>query len=123
MIILINIKLSPVSDSATSRPPAEIFPAGVPPAGRLLTWADFHRLADVPPEVAWFANLTNPQTRRAYETTVKDFMRFTGIAKPEEFRSVTLRHRGHVRSRSLAAASWPSWSRSHQVKSFPNAVG
>jgi len=42
----------------------------IAPAGRLLTAAEFHRLADVPPEVEWFANLTNPQTRRAYENAV-----------------------------------------------------
>src|SRR4029078_1960260 len=59
---------------------------------RLLTAAEFQRLADVPPEVEWFANLTNPQTRRAYENAVKDFMRFAGIARPEEFRTVTRAH-------------------------------
>ena len=59
---------------------------------RLLTAAEFHRLADVPPEVEWFANLSNPSTRRAYETAVRDFMRFTGIARPEEFRTVTRAH-------------------------------
>jgi site-specific recombinase XerD len=81
-------------DPATPRP-ADIAPAGAatsPPAGRLLTQAEFHRLADVPPAVEWFANLTSPQTRRAYETAVTDFMRFAGIAKPEEFRSVTRAH-------------------------------
>ena len=38
-------------------------PTGIAPAraSRLLTAAEFHRLADVPPEVEWFANLTNPQ--------------------------------------------------------------
>ena len=61
-------------------------------AGRMLTAAEFHRLADVPPEMEWFANLTNPQTRRAYENAVGDFMRFAGIARPEEFRSVTRAH-------------------------------
>ena len=59
---------------------------------RLLTAAEFHRLADVPPEVEWFANLSNPSTRRAYENAVRDFMRFTGIARPEEFRTVTRAH-------------------------------
>ena len=67
----------------------EITPARV---SRLLTAAEFHRLADVPPEVEWFANLTNPHTRRAYENAVKDFMRFTGIVRPEEFRTVTRAH-------------------------------
>jgi hypothetical protein len=31
---------------------------------------EFHRLADVPPEVEWFANLGNAHTRRAYENAV-----------------------------------------------------
>src|SRR5271167_3095064 len=61
-------------------------------ASRLLTAAEFHELADVPPEVEWFANLSNPSTRRAYENAIRDFMGFTGIARPEEFRSVTRAH-------------------------------
>src|ERR1044072_23231 len=67
-------------------------PTEIAPTGRLLTAAEFHRLADVPPEVEWFANLSNPQTRRVYENAVKDFMRFTGITRPEEFRVVTRAH-------------------------------
>ena len=67
-------------------------PTEITPTNRLLTAAEFHRLADVPPEVEWFANLTNPSTRRAYENAVKDFMRFTGIQRPEEFRTVTRAH-------------------------------
>src|SRR6516165_10259009 len=63
-----------------------------PRASRMLTAAEFHELADVPPEIEWFRNLTNPSTRRAYETAVKDFMRFTGIRRPEEFRIVTRAH-------------------------------
>ena len=51
-----------------------------------------YRLADVPPEVEWFAKLSNPSTRRAYETAVRDFVRFTGIVRPEEFRTVTRAH-------------------------------
>src|ERR1700723_1316021 len=67
-------------------------PAEIAPTSRLLTAAEFHRLADVPPEVEWFANLSNPSTRRAYENAVRDFMRFTGIVRPAEFRSVTRAH-------------------------------
>jgi site-specific recombinase XerD len=67
-------------------------PTEIAPTGRLLTAAEFHRLADVPPEVEWFANLSNPHTRRVYENAVKDFMRFTGITRPEEFRVVTRAH-------------------------------
>ena len=67
-------------------------PAAITSDARLLTAAEFQRLADVPPEIEWFANLTNPSTRRAYENAVKDFMQFTGIARPEEFRTVTRAH-------------------------------
>ena len=67
-------------------------PAPIAPANRLLTAAEFHQLADVPPEVEWFANLSNASTRRAYENAIKDFMRFTGIVRPEEFRTVTRAH-------------------------------
>jgi integrase/recombinase XerD len=70
--------------------PVQIAPAES--AARILTTAEFHRLADVPPEVEWFANLSNPNTRRAYQNAVQDFMRFVGIARPEEFRTVTRAH-------------------------------
>ncbi len=80
-------------------------PTSIAPGSRLLTEAEFHRLADVPPEVEWFANLSNPSTRRAYENAVRDFTRFTGIARPEEFRSVTRAHiiawRDELRQRGL----------------------
>jgi site-specific recombinase XerD len=58
----------------------------------VLTAAEFHRLAEVPPEVEWFANISNHGTRRVYENTIRDFMRFTGIIRPEEFRMVTRAH-------------------------------
>jgi integrase/recombinase XerD len=67
-------------------------PTGIIPTERLLTASEFHRLADVPPEVEWFANIRNRSTRRAYENAIKDFMRFTGIGRPEEFRTVTRAH-------------------------------
>jgi site-specific recombinase XerC len=67
-------------------------PTQIQPANRLLTAAEFHQLADVPPEVEWFANLSNPQTRRAYANAIRDFMNFAGIARPEEFRAVTRAH-------------------------------
>src|SRR6516225_6920099 len=66
--------------------PAQILP------NRLLTAAEFQSLADVPPELEWFANITNPSTRRAYQRAIKDFMRFTGITRPAEFRIVTRAH-------------------------------
>jgi hypothetical protein len=48
--------------------------------GRFLTRAEFHRLAGVPPETEWFANLDNENTRRAYRDDVGDFIRFTCYA-------------------------------------------
>jgi site-specific recombinase XerD len=59
---------------------------------RALTAKEFLDLADVPPEVEWFANITNRQTRRAYQNDLRDFMRFAGIQSPEEFRVVTRAH-------------------------------
>ena len=76
----------------STSPSADQLPAEIALGGRLLTAAEFHRLADVPPAVEWFANLSNPSTRRAYEHAVGDFMRFVGIAQPEEFRTVTRAH-------------------------------
>jgi integrase/recombinase XerD len=73
----------------TDQLPSEVAPAR---ASRLLTAAEFQRLADVPPETEWFANLTNLHTKRSYEDAVGDFVRFTGIVRPEEFRTVTRAH-------------------------------
>jgi integrase/recombinase XerD len=74
-----------------------------------LTDAQFYALAEVPPELEWFANLTNPHTRRAYVNDVRDFQAFVGIARPEEFRIVTRAHfiawRKSLSDRNLAAAT------------------
>src|SRR5580693_6643567 len=80
----INIKITAMTDTQ--------LPTKITPAERLLTSEEFHRLADVPPEIEWFANLRNRSTRRAYENAIHDFMQFTGIARPEEFRTVTRAH-------------------------------
>ena len=68
-------------------PPLPIVRALQP--SRLLTAAQFQGLADVPPEIEWFANLGNAATRRSYENALKDFMRFIGIVKPDAFRAIT----------------------------------
>jgi site-specific recombinase XerD len=77
--------------------------------GRLLTAEAYQRLGDVPPEIEWFANLGTPATRRAYEVALQDFQRFTGIVRPEEFRTVTRAHviawRDDLAQRGLAGAS------------------
>ena len=81
----------------SDRLPTEMPPARV---SRLLTTAEFHHVADVPPEIEWFANLSNPQTRRAYKNAIRDFMRFTGIVRPDEFRTVTRVHINRLARRS-----------------------
>ena len=64
-------------------------PISVPPSSRLLSAAEFHRLADVPLVIEWFANIDNPQTRRACRNALEDFMRFTDIERPDEFRDIS----------------------------------
>jgi len=59
---------------------------------RLLTRSEFQGLANVPPEIEWFANITNKNTKRAYEKDLQGFMDFCGIQTPEEFRVVTRSH-------------------------------
>ena len=76
---------------------------------RALTVPEFARLAAVPPEAQWFANLASRQTRRAYQNDLRAFMQFTGIVKPEEFRLVTrgyiLAWRAALEKQSLAGAT------------------
>ena len=64
----------------------------VPLPPSTLTPAQFLTLADVPPEIEWFANLTNANTRRAYRQDIADFMGFAGLRQPEQFRDVTRAH-------------------------------
>jgi site-specific recombinase XerD len=74
-----------------------------------LTAAEFRGLADVPPEAEWFANITNPRTRRAYKIDLADFQNFVGIHKAEEFRTVTRAHviawRKSLEARELSPAT------------------
>ena len=57
-----------------------------------LTASQFHTLTEIPPALEWFANLTNPNTRRAYRQDLDDFMAFAGLQRPEHFRDVTRAH-------------------------------
>ena len=59
---------------------------------RKLTASEFQSLADVPPEVEWFSNIENENTRRAYRNDVREFMAFAGIRYPGEFRLVKRSH-------------------------------
>lgn len=76
---------------------------------RPLSDLEFQGLADVPPEVEWFANLDNPNTRRAYQRDVRDFQTFLGIQAPHEFRLVTRAHiirwRDALKERGLSPAT------------------
>ena len=51
---------------------------GAPAARRALTPAQFGGLAELPPELEWLANLTNPKSRRAYKIDVEEFITFAG---------------------------------------------
>jgi hypothetical protein len=41
----------------------------------------------MPPELEWFVNIANDQTRRAYKNDVKEFSGFVGIESPVNFAS------------------------------------
>ena len=90
--------------------------AGLPPrpgseAGNSRAYASdrFEGEDDVPPEVEWFANLGNKSTRRAYENALQNFMRFTGMVGPAEFRTITRPHviawRDELVNRALSGMS------------------
>ena len=49
-----------------------ILPAST--ASTALTAAQFQQLADVPPAMTWFANIDNPQTRRAYQNDLQELV-------------------------------------------------
>jgi site-specific recombinase XerD len=66
-------------------------PAAMIPSNTL-TVTQFQHLSEVPPEIEWFANLTNANTRRAYRQDVENFLAFAGLRHPEQFRTVTRAH-------------------------------
>jgi len=69
----------------------------------------FERLEDVPPEIEWFANLQNKNTKRAYLKDVQQFQQFSGITALEDFRDVTRAHviafRDYLKRQELSAAT------------------
>ena len=75
---------------------------------RKLTAIEFQSLADVPPEIEWFANIENENTRRAYRNDVREFMAFAGISHPGEIRTVKRSHliawRKQLENRALTSA-------------------
>jgi site-specific recombinase XerD len=81
----------------------------VPISKETLTPAQYRQLADVPPELEWLANITNPKTRRAYKADVEEFVQFTGVETPAGLRTVTRAHiiawRKVLDARNLTPAS------------------
>jgi len=81
----------------------------IPVNNRSLTPAQYDALADVPPELEWLANITNPKTRRAYKIDVGEFSAFAGLRTPAELRTVTRAHviawRKDLETRGLADTS------------------
>lgn len=63
----------------------------LPPLVGLIA-TQFQTLAAIPPELEWFANLPNPNTRRAYRQDIEDFMTFADLRQPEQFREITRAH-------------------------------
>jgi integrase/recombinase XerD len=53
-------------------------PVPLTPSPPQLTAAQFQGLAEILPALEWFANLTNPDTRRAHQQDNKDFQAFSG---------------------------------------------
>ena len=76
---------------------------------RILSAPEFQLLADVPAETQWFANVDNPNTRRAYQADLAGFIHFTGIVQPLEFRQVTRSHvlawRADLEKQALSGAT------------------
>src|SRR5208337_2370263 len=76
---------------------------------RALTAAQYGDLAEVPPELEWLANITNPKTRRAYKIDVGEFSAFVGLRGPAELRTITRAHviawRKDLEARELSPAS------------------
>jgi integrase/recombinase XerD len=62
------------------------------PTGHFLTRLEFQKLAEVPAELEWFANIGNPRTRRAYKIDLQAFTDFAGIGSTSELRVVNRAH-------------------------------
>jgi len=71
---------------------------------RALTAEQFQGLAEMPPELEWFANIKSEKTWAAYRDDVSDFARFVGVERPEHFRAVS---RAHVRQKDEQARGEP----------------
>ncbi len=81
----------------------------VPSGARRLTAEQFQGLSEMPPELEWFANITNAKTRQAYRLDVGEFTGFVGIERPADFRGVMRSHilawRKDLENRGLAGST------------------
>jgi integrase/recombinase XerD len=81
----------------------------VPVRKQALTREEFEKLAEVPPEEEWLANITNARTRRAYKNDVREFIAYTGLQNYGELRSIARAHiidwRRDMERRSLEDAT------------------
>jgi integrase/recombinase XerD len=96
--------------SIPSKPPTLVpAPGAVLMPSRIFTAPEFRERAQVPPAAEWFANIDNPNTRRAYHNDLQEFMTFVDIAKLAELRLVTRSHvlawRKDLERRELAGAT------------------
>jgi integrase/recombinase XerD len=64
----------------------------VPVRQQALTRGEFERLADVPPEAEWLANITNAKTQRAYKNDVREFIAYIGLHDYGELRAIVRAH-------------------------------
>jgi integrase/recombinase XerD len=91
------------------RPSGKSLPALPKSSSRFLTRPEFQKLAEVPAEAEWFANIDNPCTRRAYKVDLQEFMDFAGIRSPAEMRDVKRSHviawRKDLELRNLAGST------------------
>ena len=77
----------------------------VPISKETLTPAEFNAFSDIPPELEWLANITNPKTSRAYKVDVAEFLAFSGFSEINSLRNVA---RSHViaRRKEMEAGAW-----------------
>lgn len=64
----------------------------VPVQKQALTRGEFERLAEVPPEEEWLANITNAKTQRAYKNDVREFIAYAGLHNYGELRAIVRAH-------------------------------
>lgn len=79
----------------------------IPVLQTTLTPAQYGELADVPPELEWLANITNPKTRRPYTRDFAEFSAFSALTEPARLRAVT-------RANAIA------WRKDMEVRSLPD---